>query len=144
MNAGLLATGRAALAPCTPLGCVILAKTVHERLRGLNVVVVGRSTIVGRPAAQLFLKEDCTVTIAHSATKDLPAVCRGADILVVAGGPSADGQGRLGEARRDGARCRHQPRREAGRRHAARRRRRFRKRENVAGAITRFRAASAR
>lgn len=86
MNAGLLATGRAALAPCTPLGCVILAKTVHERLRGLNLVVVGRSTIVGRPAAQLFLKEDCTVTIAHSATKDLPAVCRGADILVVAVG----------------------------------------------------------
>jgi methylenetetrahydrofolate dehydrogenase (NADP+)/methenyltetrahydrofolate cyclohydrolase len=86
INAGLLAVGKPGLAPCTPLGCVILAKTVRPSLRGLDVVVVGRSTIVGRPAAQLFLKESCTVTIAHSATRDLAATCRRADILVVAVG----------------------------------------------------------
>jgi len=86
VNAGRLAIGRPGLVPCTPLGCVMLAKTVHASLRGLEVVVVGRSTIVGRPAAQLFLKEDCTVTIAHSATRDLAAVCRRADLLLVAVG----------------------------------------------------------
>jgi methylenetetrahydrofolate dehydrogenase (NADP+)/methenyltetrahydrofolate cyclohydrolase len=89
INAGLLAIGKQGLAPCTPLGCVILAKTVHPSLRGLDVVVVGRSTIVGRPAAQLFLTESCTVTIAHSATRDLPATCRRADILLVAVGKPA-------------------------------------------------------
>jgi methylenetetrahydrofolate dehydrogenase (NADP+) / methenyltetrahydrofolate cyclohydrolase len=86
MNAGLLAIGKPGLVPCTPLGCLVLAKGVHEKLRGLDVVVVGRSTIVGRPAAQLFLSESCTVTIAHSGTRDLPATCRRADILVVAVG----------------------------------------------------------
>lgn len=86
INAGLLAIGKQGLVPCTPLGCVILAKTVHPNLRGLDVVVVGRSTIVGRPAAQLFLAESCTVTIAHSATRDLPGTCRRADILLVAVG----------------------------------------------------------
>ena len=85
-NAGLLATGRPGLVPCTPLGCVILAKTVHESLRGLDVTVVGRSSLVGRPAAQLFISESCTVTVAHSATRDLPSVCRRADILLVAVG----------------------------------------------------------
>jgi methylenetetrahydrofolate dehydrogenase (NADP+)/methenyltetrahydrofolate cyclohydrolase len=85
-NAGLLAVGRPGLVPCTPLGCVILAKTVHENLRGLDVTVVGRSSLVGRPAAQLFVSESCTVTVAHSATRDLPAVCRRADILLVAVG----------------------------------------------------------
>ena len=74
------------MVPCTPLGCLMLAKGVHDKLRGLEVVVVGRSTIVGRPAAQLFLGESCTVTIAHSGTRDLPATCRRADILVVAVG----------------------------------------------------------
>jgi len=86
LNAGLLAIGKPGLVPCTPLGCLMLAKTVHERLRGLEVVVVGRSTIVGRPAAQLFLTESCTVKIAHSATRDLPGACRQADILLVAVG----------------------------------------------------------
>jgi len=85
-NAGLLAIGKPGMVPCTPLGCLILAKTVHDRLRGLDVVVVGRSTIVGRPAAQLFLTESCTVKIAHSGTRDLPAACRQADILIVAVG----------------------------------------------------------
>ena len=86
VNAGLLAIGKPGMVPCTPLGCLMLAKGVHEKLRGLDVVVVGRSTIVGRPAAQLFLGESCTVTIAHSGTRDLPATCRRADILVVAVG----------------------------------------------------------
>ncbi len=85
-NAGLLALGKPALVPCTPRGCVMLAKTVHESLRGLEAVVVGRSTIVGRPAAQLLLMEDCTTTIAHSQTRNIEAVCRRADLLVVAAG----------------------------------------------------------
>jgi methylenetetrahydrofolate dehydrogenase (NADP+)/methenyltetrahydrofolate cyclohydrolase len=72
--------------PCTPLGCVILAKTVHENLKGLEVVVVGRSSLVGRPAAQLLIGESCTVTVAHSQTRDLPSVCRRADLLLVAVG----------------------------------------------------------
>ena len=85
-NAGLLAVGKPGLVPCTPLGCVILTKTVHQSLRGLDVVVVGRSSLVGRPAAQLFISESCTVTVAHSQTRDLPAVCKRADILLVAVG----------------------------------------------------------
>jgi methylenetetrahydrofolate dehydrogenase (NADP+)/methenyltetrahydrofolate cyclohydrolase len=86
VNAGLLAIGKPGMVPCTPLGCLMLAKGIHDKLRGLEVVVVGRSTIVGRPAAQLFLGESCTVTIAHSGTRDLPGTCRRADILVVAVG----------------------------------------------------------
>jgi methylenetetrahydrofolate dehydrogenase (NADP+)/methenyltetrahydrofolate cyclohydrolase len=85
-NVGLLGIGQPALVPCTPLGCLRLAKSVRGSLRGLEAVVVGRSAIVGRPAAQLLLIESCTVTIAHSATDDLPRVCRRADILVVAVG----------------------------------------------------------
>jgi methylenetetrahydrofolate dehydrogenase (NADP+)/methenyltetrahydrofolate cyclohydrolase len=85
-NAGLLAVGKPGLVPCTPLGCVILAKTVHESLRGLDVVVVGRSSLVGRPAAQLLISESCTVTVAHSQTRDLPGVCRRADLVLVAVG----------------------------------------------------------
>jgi len=86
VNAGRLATGEPALVPCTPLGCVILAKKAAPSLSGLNAVVVGRSNIVGKPVSQLLLQESCTVTIAHSRTKDLPAVCRGADLLVAAVG----------------------------------------------------------
>jgi methylenetetrahydrofolate dehydrogenase (NADP+)/methenyltetrahydrofolate cyclohydrolase len=86
INAGLLTVGKPGLVPCTPLGCVMLAKTVHATLRGLEVVVVGRSGLVGRPAAQLFIAESCTVTVAHSGTHDLPAVCRRAEILIVAVG----------------------------------------------------------
>lgn len=84
LNAGKLASGMPALAPCTPLGCVILAKTVHASLAGLEAVVVGRSRVVGKPLAQLLLGENATVTIAHSKTKELPAVCRRADLLFVA------------------------------------------------------------
>jgi methylenetetrahydrofolate dehydrogenase (NADP+)/methenyltetrahydrofolate cyclohydrolase len=86
LNAGKLATGLPALVPCTPLGCVILAKTVHASLTGLDAVVVGRSNIVGKPLGQLLLTENATVTIAHSKTRDLPAVCRCADVLFAAVG----------------------------------------------------------
>jgi methylenetetrahydrofolate dehydrogenase (NADP+)/methenyltetrahydrofolate cyclohydrolase len=86
-SAGRLVLGKPGLRPCTPAGSVILAKSVlGEKLAGLNCVVVGRSILVGKPAALLFLAENCTVTIAHSKTKDLPAVCREADILVLAVG----------------------------------------------------------
>jgi methylenetetrahydrofolate dehydrogenase (NADP+)/methenyltetrahydrofolate cyclohydrolase len=86
LNAGKLASGMPALAPCTPLGCVMLAKAVHVSLAGLEAVVVGRSNIVGKPLAQLLLAENATVTIAHSKTKELPAVCRRADLLFVSVG----------------------------------------------------------
>lgn len=86
INAGRLATGLPALVPCTPVGCVILAKQVHPDLTGMEAVVVGRSNIVGKPVAQLLLNENCTVTIAHSRTRDLPAVCRRADLLIAAVG----------------------------------------------------------
>jgi methylenetetrahydrofolate dehydrogenase (NADP+)/methenyltetrahydrofolate cyclohydrolase len=84
LNAGRLASGLPGLVPCTPLGCIILAKTVHSSLAGMNAVVAGRSNIVGKPVAQLLLAENATVTIAHSKTKDLADICRSADILVAA------------------------------------------------------------
>jgi len=86
VNAGRLATGLPALTPCTPLGCVMLAKTVHASLEGLDAVIVGRSNIVGKPLIQLLLNENATVTVAHSKTRDLPAVCRRADVLFAAVG----------------------------------------------------------
>ena len=86
MNAGKLWTGGKAMVPCTPLGCLMMLKDRLGKLAGLNAVVVGRSNIVGKPMAALLLNESCTVTIAHSKTKDLPGVCRGADILVAAVG----------------------------------------------------------
>ncbi|MGN6570335.1 MAG: bifunctional methylenetetrahydrofolate dehydrogenase/methenyltetrahydrofolate cyclohydrolase FolD [Pseudolabrys sp.] len=86
LNAGRLARGLPALVPCTPLGCVRLAKSVHPSLAGMDAVVIGRSNIVGKPVVQLLLAENVTVTIAHSRTRDLPAVCRRADILIAATG----------------------------------------------------------
>lgn len=86
VNAGRLASGIPALTPCTPLGCMILLKETVGDLTGKRAVVVGRSVLVGRPIAQLLLQADCTVTIAHSRTRDLPAVCREADVLVAAVG----------------------------------------------------------
>jgi len=86
VNAGRLAIGLPALVPCTPMGCVLLAKTVHDTLAGLEAVVVGRSNIVGKPVAQLLLAENATVTVTHSRTNDLPSVCRRADLLVAATG----------------------------------------------------------
>ena len=85
-NAGRLAVGAEALVPCTPLGCLHLLKTELGDLTGKDAVVIGRSNIVGKPMAMLLLGESCTVTIAHSRTKDLPALCRRADILVAAVG----------------------------------------------------------
>jgi methylenetetrahydrofolate dehydrogenase (NADP+)/methenyltetrahydrofolate cyclohydrolase len=84
MNVGRLSIGERALAPCTPVGSIILAKSVKHDLSGLDAVVVGRSNIVGKPMAQLLLRENCTVTIAHSRTKDLPDVVRRADLVVAA------------------------------------------------------------
>jgi methylenetetrahydrofolate dehydrogenase (NADP+) / methenyltetrahydrofolate cyclohydrolase len=86
INVGLLASGRPGLVPCTPLGCMRLLAKSGISLRGAHAVVVGRSNIVGKPVAQLLLAEDATVTLAHSKTRDLPAVCRTADVLVAAVG----------------------------------------------------------
>ncbi|TWI35232.1 bifunctional methylenetetrahydrofolate dehydrogenase/methenyltetrahydrofolate cyclohydrolase FolD [Paracoccus sulfuroxidans] len=85
-NAGLLATGQDALVPCTPLGCLMLLRDRLGDLAGLKVVVIGKSNIVGRPMAQLLMHEDCTVTVAHSRTRNLPDLCRAADVIVVAAG----------------------------------------------------------
>jgi methylenetetrahydrofolate dehydrogenase (NADP+)/methenyltetrahydrofolate cyclohydrolase len=86
VNIGRLASGAKALAPCTPTGCLILARSVEPRLEGLEAVVIGRSNIVGKPVAQMLLNENCTVTIAHSRTRDLTAVVRRADLVVAAVG----------------------------------------------------------
>jgi len=86
VNAGLLATGQDSLVPCTPFGCLLLLRDQLGDLSGLHAVVVGRSNIVGKPMAQLLLGESCTVTIAHSRTKDLESLCQQADILVAAVG----------------------------------------------------------
>ena len=86
VNAGRLALGLPALTACTPVGCMVLLRETLGELRGLNAVVVGRSNLVGKPIAQLLLQADCTVTIAHSRTRDLPSVTRRADILVAAAG----------------------------------------------------------
>ncbi|MDQ7262034.1 bifunctional methylenetetrahydrofolate dehydrogenase/methenyltetrahydrofolate cyclohydrolase FolD [Paracoccus sp. PS-1] len=85
-NVGLLGTGQKSMVPCTPLGCLLMLREHHGSLSGLNAVIVGRSNIVGKPMAQLLLGDSCTVTIAHSRTKNLAAVCRNADILVAAVG----------------------------------------------------------
>ena len=86
VNVGRLSTGQDALVACTPTGCVMLAKAAMGQLDGVNAVVIGRSNIVGKPVAQLLLAENCTVTIAHSKSKDLPAIVRGADLVIAAVG----------------------------------------------------------
>jgi methylenetetrahydrofolate dehydrogenase (NADP+)/methenyltetrahydrofolate cyclohydrolase len=86
INIGRLASGQPGLVPCTPLGCMMLLEDVLGSLRGLRAVVIGRSNLVGKPVAQLLLRADCTVTIAHSRTVDLPSVTREADILIAAVG----------------------------------------------------------
>jgi methylenetetrahydrofolate dehydrogenase (NADP+)/methenyltetrahydrofolate cyclohydrolase len=85
-NAGRLAGGFAALSPCTPLGCIILTRSVHASLEGLNAIVIGRSNLVGRPLVQLLLNENATVTIAHSRSRDLPRLCARADLVYAAVG----------------------------------------------------------
>ncbi len=86
VNVGKLSTGQDALVACTPVGSVMLAKATLGKLEGLEAVVIGRSNIVGKPVAQLLLAENCTVTIAHSRTKDLPGVVRRADLVIAAVG----------------------------------------------------------
>ena len=85
-NVGLLGTGQKSMVPCTPLGSLMMLRDHHGSLSGMNAVVIGRSNIVGKPMAQLLLGDSCTVTIAHSRTKDLPDVVRQADIVVAAVG----------------------------------------------------------
>jgi methylenetetrahydrofolate dehydrogenase (NADP+)/methenyltetrahydrofolate cyclohydrolase len=85
-NAGRLAGGFAALSPCTPLGCIILTRSVHASLEGMNAIVIGRSNLVGRPLVQLLLNENATVTIAHSRSRDLPDLARRADLVYAAVG----------------------------------------------------------
>jgi methylenetetrahydrofolate dehydrogenase (NADP+)/methenyltetrahydrofolate cyclohydrolase len=90
VNAGKLVLGQEATVPCTPLGCLILIREVRRNLAGLRALIIGRSNIVGKPMAHLLLQHDCTVTIAHSRTRDLPAICSEADIIVAAiGRPKA-------------------------------------------------------
>ena len=86
VNAGRLASGMDALSPCTPLGCIILAKSVHAKLDGMNAIVIGRSNLVGRPLVQLLLNENATVTIAHSRSRDLPQLTAQADLVFAAVG----------------------------------------------------------
>ena len=86
LNVGRLATGQKAMVPCTPLGCLMMLRDHLGSLSGANAVVIGRSNIVGKPMAQLLLRDSATVTVAHSRSRDLPAICRGADILVAAVG----------------------------------------------------------
>lgn len=85
-NVGLLGTGQKSMVPCTPLGCLMMLRDHHGSLSGLNAVVVGRSNIVGKPMANLLLRDSCTVTIAHSRTKNIEEVCKAADIVVAAVG----------------------------------------------------------
>ena len=85
-NVGLLSTGQKSMVPCTPLGCLMMLREHHGSISGMNAVVIGRSNIVGKPMAQLLLNDSCTVTIAHSRTKNLPSVVRGADIVIAAVG----------------------------------------------------------
>ena len=86
INSGRLMTGQQGMVPCTPLGCIMLLKSVFEDLSGKNAIVIGRSNIVGKPMAQLLLQENCTVTIAHSHTENLRKLCKEADIVVAATG----------------------------------------------------------
>ena len=136
-NAGRLAGGFAALSPCTPLGCIILTKSVHASLEGMNAIVIGRSNLVGRPLVQLLLNENATVTIAHSRSRDLRATLRPRRSGLCRGRQARDGARRLDQAGCDRDRCRHQP---AARRPTARTRLvgdvAFAEALNVAGAIT--------
>ena len=101
INAGRLATGLPALTPCTPLGCVILTKTVHASLAGMNAIIIGRSNLVGRPLVQLLLNENATVTIAHSRTRDLADICKRADLVFAAVGKPELVTRKLAQAGRD-------------------------------------------
>lgn len=86
VNVGRLSTGTGGLVPCTPLGCIRLLETVIDDFRGLNAVVIGKSNIVGKPVALLLLERECTVTVTHIQTRNLPAITREADIIIIAAG----------------------------------------------------------
>lgn len=129
-NVGLLGTGQNAMVPCTPLGCLMMLRGHLGDLSGLEAVVVGRSNIVGKPMAQLLLGDNCTVTIAHSRTRDLASICRRADILVAAVGRPEMIPGDW--VRRDGNRCGHQSDR-TGRQATLGRRRGFQQRGRDCG-----------
>jgi methylenetetrahydrofolate dehydrogenase (NADP+)/methenyltetrahydrofolate cyclohydrolase len=92
-NVGLLGTGQKSMVPCTPLGCLMMLREHHGSLSGMDAVVIGRSNIVGKPMAQLLLGDSCSVTIAHSRTKNLPEVVGRADIVVACGWAGRDGAG---------------------------------------------------
>ena len=85
-NVGLLATGQKAMVPCTPLGCLLMLRAEIGDMSGKNAVIIGRSNIVGKPMAHLLIKESCTVTVAHSRSKEIQALCSTADILIAAVG----------------------------------------------------------
>ena len=127
-NAGLLAVGGEGMVPCTPLGCLMLLKDRLKDLAGARALVLGRSNIVGKPMAQLLIRESCTVTVAHSRTRDLAAECRRADILVAAVGRPRMVPGDWIRPGRHGHRRRHQPGRRGERKDEARRRRGLRER----------------
>jgi methylenetetrahydrofolate dehydrogenase (NADP+)/methenyltetrahydrofolate cyclohydrolase len=99
-NVGKLVAGMDGMVPCTPQGSLILLKDVLPDLTGLHAVVIGRSLLFGKPMAQLLLQENCTVTTAHSKTKNLPDLCRSADIVIAGGRPPENGQGRLDQTGR--------------------------------------------
>ena len=126
VNAGRLALGQEATVPCTPLGCLILIRQVMPQMAGKRALVIGRSNIVGKPMAQLLLQNDCTVTIAHSRTRDLPALCAEAEILVAAIGRPKAVAGDMDTSRRRRHRRRHQPHRRRQRQDTTGRRRRLR------------------
>ncbi|MGY3370563.1 5,10-methylene-tetrahydrofolate dehydrogenase/methenyl tetrahydrofolate cyclohydrolase [Bradyrhizobium sp. GM2.4] len=121
-NAGRLAGGFEALSPCTPLGCIILTKSVHASLEGMNAIVIGRSNLVGRPLVQLLLNENATVTIAHSRSRDLPGAREARRPRLCRRRKVRDGARRLAEAGGDRDRRRHQPDSEGRRQDASRRR----------------------
>jgi methylenetetrahydrofolate dehydrogenase (NADP+)/methenyltetrahydrofolate cyclohydrolase len=142
VNAGRLAVGLPGMVPCTPLGSVMLLKDTLGDLSGLNAVIVGRSNIVGKPMAQLLLAQNCTVTIAHSRSRDLPALCRHRRHSGRRRRPARDDPRRLDQAGRRRHRRRHQPRslRRSGqgrrRQDPGRRRRRLRRGRGGRRAIT--------
>ncbi len=111
LSAGLLSLGREGLRPCTPAGVMLLIAEAGASLEGAEAVVIGRSNLFGKPMAQLLLQENATVTTCHSRTRDLPAVCRRADVLIAAVGRARDGRRRLGQAGSGRDRRRDEPRR---------------------------------
>ncbi len=124
VNVGRLSTGTGGIVPCTPLGVMMLLETVIDDFVGLDAVVIGKSNIVGKPVALMLLDRECTVTVTHIYTEDLPQIAAKADIIVAAAGAPELVKGKLGQARRSGDRRRHHPPPGRGRQGKAGRRRR--------------------